>query len=217
MIISTLYITSPGLIYFISGSVYLLTPWTHFTHSAPHPLWQPPICSKRDVFSTSREYVWHLTGTHQLEVTFTFVNAIIRTTTNFLINYQILCAGPCGSRGKLQAPQPTAFPGVRTEGREAHRVFLVPIQSAPIHCPTPSSHPGWSPSGGDGLVMREGRVSITPGSIMNGSYEQAEELHTHYLNRICIITLGSRYWFEPELWGEETEAWDLRVCPKSHS
>ena len=39
-----LYITSPGLVYFIPGSLYLSTPFIHFTH--PHPgCWQSSIWS----------------------------------------------------------------------------------------------------------------------------------------------------------------------------
>ena len=37
--VSMLYITSPGLIYFITGSLYLLSPFTHFAHPPrPRPL-----------------------------------------------------------------------------------------------------------------------------------------------------------------------------------
>ena len=43
------YSTSPGLMYLITGSVYLLTPFIHFAstshHLLPRHLWQPPIYS----------------------------------------------------------------------------------------------------------------------------------------------------------------------------
>ena len=42
-LVAILYITSPWLIYHISGNLYLLTPFTHPTH--PLPLWQPPVWS----------------------------------------------------------------------------------------------------------------------------------------------------------------------------
>ena len=43
-IVTMPYITSPGLTYFITGSLYLLTPFSHFMHPYPR-LWQPQICS----------------------------------------------------------------------------------------------------------------------------------------------------------------------------
>ena len=39
-----LYITPPRLIYFITGSLYVLTPFTHFIYPPP-PFWQHPIYS----------------------------------------------------------------------------------------------------------------------------------------------------------------------------
>ena len=45
-VVIMLYITSSGLIYLITGSLYLLTIFTHFTYPPTNPhLWQPPICS----------------------------------------------------------------------------------------------------------------------------------------------------------------------------
>ena len=44
-IVTVLYITSPGLTYFITGNLCLLTPFTHFSHPPtflPH-LWQPSV------------------------------------------------------------------------------------------------------------------------------------------------------------------------------
>ena len=42
--VTMLHIVSPWLVCFIAGRLYILTPFTHFTHS-PLSLWQPPICS----------------------------------------------------------------------------------------------------------------------------------------------------------------------------
>lgn len=71
MIVSVLYITSPRLIYFIIGSVYLLTPFTHFTHSSPHPpqattnllykgcFWHfKGVCLTPHKYSTARSYFY---------------------------------------------------------------------------------------------------------------------------------------------------------------
>ena len=46
-IVAMLYVTPPWRIYFITGSSYVLTPFTHFAHSiTPTPnIWQPPIYS----------------------------------------------------------------------------------------------------------------------------------------------------------------------------
>ena len=41
-----LYMTSPWLIYYVTGGLYLLIPFIYFAHSPqPPPFWQPPICS----------------------------------------------------------------------------------------------------------------------------------------------------------------------------
>ena len=35
----------PGLTYFVTGHLYLLTPFTHFADLITPHLWQPPFCS----------------------------------------------------------------------------------------------------------------------------------------------------------------------------
>ena len=45
IIVTMMYIISPGLIYFIIRSFYFLTISTDFTQHLPSHLWQPPICS----------------------------------------------------------------------------------------------------------------------------------------------------------------------------
>ena len=42
-IVTKLYIISPWSTYSITGSLYLFTFFTHFTHPITLPLWQPPI------------------------------------------------------------------------------------------------------------------------------------------------------------------------------
>ena len=44
-VVSMLYVTFPGLIYLITGSLYLLTTFTNLSSPNPTPTWQPPVCS----------------------------------------------------------------------------------------------------------------------------------------------------------------------------
>ena len=72
-ILIMLYIEFPWLIYFITGSFYLLTPFIHFTHC----LWQLPIYQSIPIYSLylwtfffkmiprMREIIWYLR--HPLE------------------------------------------------------------------------------------------------------------------------------------------------------
>ena len=53
--VSTMYITSPWLIYFIPGSLYLLTPFSH----SPHPIPPPPLATT-NLFFVSMSFFFSL-------------------------------------------------------------------------------------------------------------------------------------------------------------
>ena len=53
-----LYLTSPRLIYVINGSLYLLTPFTHFTSPCPAGNHQSVLCNSELCFVLDSTYKW---------------------------------------------------------------------------------------------------------------------------------------------------------------